>query len=76
MARRDARGVRLFTRNGYNFAVRFPRIAEAITSLPVRSRFIDGEAIVVDTNGLSVFELIRYRQHPRRRALRLRSDRA
>jgi ATP-dependent DNA ligase len=25
MARRDARGVRLFTRNGYNFAARFPR---------------------------------------------------
>jgi hypothetical protein len=29
----------------------------------VRSCFIDGEAIVVDENGLSVFELLRYRRH-------------
>ena len=55
-------GVRLFTRNGYNFADRFPRIVEAVANLPVRSCFIDGEAIVVDESGLSVFELIRYRQ--------------
>ncbi len=54
--------MRLFTRN---FANRFPRIAEAVANLPVRSCFIDGEAIVVDTNGLSVFDLIRYRQHDR-----------
>ena len=60
LARRDARGVRLFTRNGYNFAPRFPRIAEAIKSLSVQSCIIDGEAIVVDKNGLSVFDLIRY----------------
>jgi ATP-dependent DNA ligase len=31
----------------------------------VRSCFIDGEAIVVDTNGLSVFDLLRYRQYDR-----------
>jgi bifunctional non-homologous end joining protein LigD len=63
LARRDANGVRLFTRNGYDFAHRFPRITEAIESLPVGSCFLDGEAIVVDRNGLSVFDLIRYRQH-------------
>jgi ATP-dependent DNA ligase len=61
LARRDSRGVRLYTRNGYNFADRFPKIVEAIASLPVRSCFIDGEAIVVDETGLSVFELLRYR---------------
>jgi bifunctional non-homologous end joining protein LigD len=65
MARRDAKGVRLFTRSGYNFAARFPRIAEAIANLNVRSCFIDGEAIVVDTDGLSVFDLIRYRHYDR-----------
>ena len=65
MARRDAKGVRLFTRNGYNFAVRFPGIAAAVESLSVRSCFIDGEAIVVDHNGLPVFDLLRYRQHDR-----------
>jgi ATP-dependent DNA ligase len=61
LARRDAKGIRLYTRNGYNFADRFPRIVEAIAGLPVQSCFIDGEAIVVDENGLSVFDLIRYR---------------
>ena len=64
MARRDSRGLRLFTRNGYNFAGRFPTIVAAIASLPVRSCLIDGEAIVVDESGLSaVLELLRYRHH-------------
>jgi bifunctional non-homologous end joining protein LigD len=65
MARRDANGVWLFTRNGYNFAARFPGIVAAVESLAVRSCFIDGEAIVVDRNGLPVFDLLRYRQHDR-----------
>jgi bifunctional non-homologous end joining protein LigD len=65
LARRDANGVRLFTRNGYNFADRFPMIVAAVENLPVRSCFIDGEAIVVDRNGLPVFDLLRYRQHDR-----------
>jgi ATP-dependent DNA ligase len=63
MARRDERGVRLFTRNGYDFADRFPLIARAVEALPAHSCFIDGEAIVVDSTGLSVFDLLRYRQH-------------
>src|SRR5689334_18623671 len=48
MARRDGRGVRLYTRNGYDFADRFPQVVEAILSLPAPSCFIDGEVIVVD----------------------------
>jgi hypothetical protein len=63
MARRDARRIRLFSRNDYNFGDRFPLIAKAIEALPVRSCLIDGEAIVVDSLGLSVFDLLRYRQH-------------
>jgi bifunctional non-homologous end joining protein LigD len=63
IARRDAAGVCLVTRNGYNFADRFPFIVEAIAALPARSCVVDGEAIAVDENGLSVFDLIRYRKH-------------
>jgi len=63
MARRDSKGVRLYTRNGYDFADRFLQIAEAMLSLPVQSCFIDGEAIVVDERGLSVFDFLRYRCH-------------
>src|SRR6476619_1956883 len=61
IARRDAKGVRLFTRNGYDFTARFPKIADAISSLPVRSCVVDGEAIVVDERGLSVFDALHYR---------------
>jgi hypothetical protein len=42
---RDQTGVRLYTRNGY----RFPRIVEAVESLPVHSCFIDGEASSMPT---------------------------
>jgi bifunctional non-homologous end joining protein LigD len=62
LAARDAKGVRLFTRNGYDFTARFPKIAEAVAGLPVQSCILDGEAIAVDERGLSVFDLIRYRQ--------------
>ena len=47
--------VRLITRNGYDFADRYPLIVDAIRSLPGTSCAIDGEAIVVDEEGLSVF---------------------
>ena len=63
LARRDEQGVRLFTRNGYDFTARSPRIAEAISKLSVASCLIDGEAIVIGPTGLSVFDLLRYRQH-------------
>jgi len=59
LARRDAAGVRLTTRNGNDFTDRFPFIAMALKSLPVRSCVIDGEAIVCNENGLAIFELIR-----------------
>ena len=61
LARQNDRGVRLFTRNGYDFTTRFPKIVEALANLGVRSCVIDGEAIVVDEHGLSVFDTLRYR---------------
>ena len=36
---------------------------DAVASLPVDSCIIDGEAIVMDQSGLSIFDLLRYRQH-------------
>ena len=59
LARRDAAGVRLITRNGNDFTHRFPFNEMALKSLTVRSCLIDGEAIVCDGNGLAVFDLIR-----------------
>jgi bifunctional non-homologous end joining protein LigD len=65
MARRNDTGVRLYTRNGYDFAARFPQIVEAVSKLKVRSCFIDGEAIVVNERGLSTFDLLHSRRHDR-----------
>jgi bifunctional non-homologous end joining protein LigD len=59
LARRNAAGAQLITRAGNDFSRRFPFIAMAVKSLPVRSCLIDGEAIVCDTSGVAVFELIR-----------------
>jgi bifunctional non-homologous end joining protein LigD len=61
LARRNGAGVQLITRAGNDFSRRFPFMAMAVTSLPVRSCLIDGEAIVCDKSGLAVFELIRCR---------------
>src|SRR5438105_15799910 len=56
---RDGAGVRLFTRNGHDFTMRFPLAAAAVMALPAHSFLIDGEAIVTNDKGLAVFELIR-----------------
>jgi bifunctional non-homologous end joining protein LigD len=63
LARREAERVRLYTRNGYDFTARFPKIAATVETLSVRSCVLDGEAIVVDERGLWVFEPLRYRTH-------------
>jgi bifunctional non-homologous end joining protein LigD len=63
IALRNEDHVRLFTRNGYDFAVRIPKVVAAVESLPVRSFMIDGEAIAVNEDGLSDFDLLRYRRH-------------
>src|SRR5512133_3457273 len=59
MARRDAVGIRLLTRNGHDWAPRYPLIVEAVNALKARSCLIDGEAVACNDNGLSVFELLR-----------------
>ena len=59
MTRRDLTGIRLLTRNGYDWALRYPLITEAIDRLKVRSCLIDGEAVACDENGLAVFERLR-----------------
>jgi ATP-dependent DNA ligase len=45
MARRDGAGVRLLTRNGYNWVANFPAILEAASALQAHSCRIEGEAV-------------------------------
>jgi hypothetical protein len=73
MARRDPVGIRLLTRNGYDWAPRYPLIVAAVNALKVRSCLIDGEAIACDDNGLSVFELLREKPARRNRVLAARA---
>jgi bifunctional non-homologous end joining protein LigD len=63
MARRDGAGVRLLTRNGHDWARRFPLIREAVAALRARSCLIDGESIAFEHDGLAAFELLRGRRH-------------
>jgi bifunctional non-homologous end joining protein LigD len=62
MARRDSGGVRLLTRNGHDWADRYPAIVEAVKALRARSCLLDGEAVVCDANRLAVFERLRYQR--------------
>jgi len=55
VAQREVDKVRLVTRNGYDFTERYPLIVDAVQSLAVKSCVLDGEAIVVDQEGLSIF---------------------
>jgi ATP dependent DNA ligase domain len=66
MARRDPIGIRLLTRNGHDWAPRYPLIVEAVNRLKVRSCLIDGEAVACDDNGLAVFERLRLKHESRR----------
>src|SRR5262245_64357123 len=61
MARRNAAGIRLLTRNGHDWAQRYPAIVEAVSRLRVRSCLLDGEAVVCDQRGLAVFERLRHK---------------
>jgi bifunctional non-homologous end joining protein LigD len=65
MARRDALsvGIKLLTRNGHDWASRYPLIVRAVNKLKVRSCLIDGEAVCCNDRGVSSFEKLRHRSH-------------
>jgi bifunctional non-homologous end joining protein LigD len=57
--RRDGARVRCFTRNGHDWADRFPAIVEAAARLKARSFLIDGEAVVLNDDGTPDFHALR-----------------
>jgi bifunctional non-homologous end joining protein LigD len=62
IVRRSGDRVRLFTRGGYEWSDRYPRIVEAAKR--VRGSFvIDGEAVVPDKYGIADFEKLHSREH-------------
>ena len=63
IARKTDGRVRLFTRLGYDWTDRYPRIVEAASAIRASSVTIDGKVVCCDANGLSVFEAMHSRQH-------------
>ena len=51
MVRRDGLRVRCFTRNGHDWADRFPAVLEAAARLKAQSFLIDGEAVIISDDG-------------------------
>ncbi len=48
----------VFSRNGHDFAHRFPEIRDSIRCLPVESAVIDAEVIACDRNGMPDFRAL------------------
>jgi bifunctional non-homologous end joining protein LigD len=61
MARRDSVGIRLITRRGNDWTIRFPLVVEAVNHLTMRSCLIDGEVVCWDERGVSAFHVLRRR---------------
>jgi bifunctional non-homologous end joining protein LigD len=63
--RRVGDRVRPFTRRGYDWTDRYPRIVEAATALQANSFLIDGEVVVCGEDGVPSFELLRAKRRIR-----------
>ncbi len=63
MVRRTPQGVRIKTRNGYDWTDRFPVIIEAATKLRATSFVIDGQGVILPDDGVSDFDRLHSRRH-------------
>jgi bifunctional non-homologous end joining protein LigD len=61
MVAKRAEAMRLFTRNGYDWAKRYPRIAHGLQGLRVASVIIDGEAVWIGPDGITDFDKLHSR---------------
>jgi bifunctional non-homologous end joining protein LigD len=59
ICRREGDRVRVFSRRGYDWTDRVPRIAEGLAALRVKSVTLDGEGIVCGPDGVSDFARLR-----------------
>jgi bifunctional non-homologous end joining protein LigD len=61
IAVKDARRVRLFTRNDKDRSTDFPEVVDALAALPAPTLILDGEVVVFDAEGVSRFQLLQRR---------------
>jgi ATP-dependent DNA ligase len=67
--RRDGLRVRCFTRNGHNWADRFPAIVDAALRIKAQSFLIDGEAVIARDDGTPDFHALRSQRRGHEAAL-------
>jgi bifunctional non-homologous end joining protein LigD len=61
IALKDGRRVRLITRNDKDRTADFPEVVAALAALPAATLVLDGEAVILDTDGVSRFQLLQRR---------------
>jgi bifunctional non-homologous end joining protein LigD len=62
MVPRDGSRVRCFTRNGHDWADRFPAIVEAALRIKAQSFLVDGEVVIISDDGTPDFRALRSRR--------------
>ena len=63
IVQREAKRVRLFTRNGHDWTDRYPLIAEAALRNRISHFVVDGEAVLLGVDGISDFNGLHSRRH-------------
>jgi bifunctional non-homologous end joining protein LigD len=63
IARKLDNRVRLYTRRGYDWSGKYPRIVDSLLSLRVRSIIVDGEAVWAGKDGKSDFDRLHSNAH-------------
>jgi bifunctional non-homologous end joining protein LigD len=60
---RDGDRVRLITKNGYDWAPRYPWIVESALKNRMKQFVIDGEAVILGVDGVSDFDVLHSGKH-------------
>ncbi|WMD22366.1 DNA ligase D [Achromobacter seleniivolatilans] len=58
MARLDASGVKLYTRNGHDWSEKMPHLLGAFRKLPSQCAWVDGEVVVLNDSGVPSFQAL------------------
>jgi bifunctional non-homologous end joining protein LigD len=58
LARVDAKGVQLFTRNGHDWSARMPHLVRAIERMKLAPCWLDGEIVMLDDAGSTDFQAL------------------
>ncbi|MET4576541.1 DNA ligase D [Ottowia thiooxydans] len=56
VARIERGGVKLFTRNGNDWTAKMPDLTKAVKRLPLKSGWLDGEVLMLDSQGIPDFQ--------------------